>query len=243
MQWGQVVTGLFSFKIPPGSAPIIYGLLGAAVGINMTFLYPYTVRAKGWGKGDTGLAVKDLLTGMMLPFVFATGLLLIASAATLHAGGIELNKARITEMAGVFQPVFGQQLGQILFNLGILAMPLGTITLHMLTSGFIISEMFGLKQGGWAWRIGTLVPAIGVFGVAYPLKGWLPVAASVVCLIFLPIAYIGFFLLFRKDSLQPDAAPIRARPLVHLLMISVVVIISLLAAWKAVDAVGTLFGS
>lgn len=242
VDWGRVVIGLTSFEAPAGSSMIIFGLLGAAVGINMTFLYPYTVRAKGWGKGDTRLAVRDLITGMMLPFVFATGLLLIASAATLHEGGIQLDRSRITEMAGVFQPVFGQNLGQILFHLGILAMPLGTITLHMLTSGFIVSEMFGLKHGGWGWRLGTLVPAIGVLGVAYPLKGWLPVAASAICLIFLPIAYIGFFLLFRKDSLKPDAAPVKALGLVHLIMLIVVMIISFLAIVKVVDSAKTLFG-
>ena len=29
---------------------LVLGMLGAAVGINMTFLYPYSLLAKGWGK-------------------------------------------------------------------------------------------------------------------------------------------------------------------------------------------------
>lgn len=235
--WGDVLHSLVSLRIPEGSNTIIFGLLGAAVGINMTFLYPYSVRAKGWGKGDTKFAIRDLILGMFLPFVFATGMMLIASAATLHTTGMELDKGRITEMARVFTPVFGGDLGPILFNLGILAMPLTTITLHMLTCGFIVSEMTGQPERSWAWRLGTLVPAVGVLGVAVPLKGWLPVTASAICLIFLPIAYIGFVFLFVKDARKPDSFRVPALPVVIALMLVVIVVVSISAGLKSVDAV------
>lgn len=238
--WGEVAGGLVSFRRPEGSSTVIFGLLGAAVGINMTFLYPYSVRARGWGKGDTRFAIRDLLLGMFVPFVFATGMMIIASAVTLHAGGIELDKSRITEMTRVFTPVFGSRLGPILFNLGLLAMPLGTITLHMLTCGFIVSEMVGAERYGLAWKIGTLIPAIGVLGVAYPLKGWLPVTASALCLIFLPIAYIGFLLLFRKEAYKPDAVRVPARPAVMGLMGGVILLVSYLALLKTIGAVKVL---
>jgi Mn2+/Fe2+ NRAMP family transporter len=56
-----------------------------AVGINMTFLFPYSLLRKGWTKEYRGLAVFDLCTGMFIPFVLATGCVVIASASQFHA--------------------------------------------------------------------------------------------------------------------------------------------------------------
>ncbi len=207
IDWAAVGRGVVSFHVPAShdGRMFIFGLLGAAVGINMTFLYPYSVRSKGWGPGEVRFAIRDLLTGMLLPFVFATGMLTIAAAATLH--GTEIDRSKVAQLAHVFSPAFGPKVGPVLFLLGLIAMPLGTITLHMLTCGFILSEITGREQYGPMWRVGTLIPAVGVLGVAYPLPVWLPVIASATCLTLLPIAYIGFVLLFRKDISKPEAAP------------------------------------
>lgn len=230
IDWGAVVGGLVSFRMPAGSSIFIFGLLGAAVGINMTFLYPYSVRCKGWTAKNAGIARRDLLLGMFLPFIIATGMLTIAAAATLHGQTIDTSK--ITQIAHVFTPAFGPSIGPRLFLLGLLAMPLGTITLHMLTCGFIISEMTGAEQGSGVWKIGTLIPAIGVIGVAYPLPIWLPVPTSALCLILLPIAYIGFLLLFKRDLGRPDAAKFRGAGVQLALTYAAIAVITLAAAMK-----------
>lgn len=56
-----------------------------AVGINMTFLLPYSMLRKGWGKDFRGLAIFDLSTGLFIPFILATGCVVIASSAQFHA--------------------------------------------------------------------------------------------------------------------------------------------------------------
>ena len=56
-----------------------------AVGINMTFLFPYSLLSKGWTKEFRGLAIFDLATGMFIPFVLATSCVVIASANRFHA--------------------------------------------------------------------------------------------------------------------------------------------------------------
>lgn len=237
VDWGAVLRGLLTFRQPEGTTELVFAMLSAAVGINMTFLYPYSVRAKGWSPQETHLAVRDLIKGMFLPFVVATGLLIVASAATLHAQGVELDRSRITEMAGIFEPVFGSRLGPALFNLGILAMPLSSITLHMLTCGFILSEMAGQPLYGKVWKVGSLCPAVGALGVAFQLKGWLPVSASALCLIFLPIAYLGFMVLFLQELRQEE--PQQARRWRWLLgpMGVVILVVAISAALKAKDAV------
>ncbi|GAB5562399.1 MAG: divalent metal cation transporter [Synoicihabitans sp.] len=52
---------------------------GAAVGINMTFLLPFTLLRRGWTRRHRGLAIFDLSVGLFVPFVVATTCLVIAA--------------------------------------------------------------------------------------------------------------------------------------------------------------------
>ena len=56
----------------------------AAVGINMTFLLPYSMLARGWDRPFRGLARWDLITGMAIPFVLVTSCIVISSASAFH---------------------------------------------------------------------------------------------------------------------------------------------------------------
>ena len=57
----------------------------AAVGINMTFLLPYSMLARGWDKTFRGLARWDLITGMAIPFVVVTSCIVITTGYGFHA--------------------------------------------------------------------------------------------------------------------------------------------------------------
>jgi len=63
---------------------VMIGAAAAAVGINMTFLLPYSMLRKGWDKDFRGLAIFDLSTGLFIPFILATGFVVIASASRFH---------------------------------------------------------------------------------------------------------------------------------------------------------------
>ena len=56
-----------------------------AVGINMTFLLPYSMLRKGWDKDFRGLATFDLSTGLFVPYLLATSCVVIAAASQFHA--------------------------------------------------------------------------------------------------------------------------------------------------------------
>lgn len=58
--------------------------VSAAVGINMTFLMPYSLLKRRWDKDFRGLAIFDLSTGMFIPFILATSCVMIASASQFH---------------------------------------------------------------------------------------------------------------------------------------------------------------
>ncbi|HUT22817.1 MAG TPA: divalent metal cation transporter [Sumerlaeia bacterium] len=64
---------------------VMISAAATAVGINMTFLLPYSMLAKGWNRNFRGVAVFDLSTGLFVPFILATGCIIIASSTQFHA--------------------------------------------------------------------------------------------------------------------------------------------------------------
>ena len=63
---------------------VMIAATAAAVGINMTFLLPYSMLRRGWDKHFRGLAIFDLSTGLFIPFILATGFVVIVSASQFH---------------------------------------------------------------------------------------------------------------------------------------------------------------
>ena len=64
---------------------VMIGAAATAVGINMTFLLPYSMLRKGWNRDFRGLAIFDLSTGLFIPFMLATGCVVISAASQFHA--------------------------------------------------------------------------------------------------------------------------------------------------------------
>jgi manganese transport protein len=200
VNWSELFKGYFCFHIPWNreGITIVLGQLGAAVGVNMTFLYPYTLLARGWGKEHRGLKNFDLGTSMFVPFVLATSFVIIACANTLNVEGIRITDA--VDAAHALQPLAGLTFGRLVFSLGILSMCLTTLVIEMLICGFVLSEMLHFEFHGWAYRISTMVANIGILGAFTKMPLWLPVIVSSFNLVMMPIAYIGFFLLQNKKS-------------------------------------------
>lgn len=75
----------WSGKIVKEQRAVMIGAAATAVGINMTFLLPYSMLNRGWDKPFRGLARFDLSTGMAIPYVLVTSCVVVASAASFHA--------------------------------------------------------------------------------------------------------------------------------------------------------------
>jgi hypothetical protein len=75
----------WSTKISAMQKDNIITAFATAVGINMTFLLPYSMLRKGWGKRHRGLGIFDLSIGLIVPFVLATSCVVIASSSQFHA--------------------------------------------------------------------------------------------------------------------------------------------------------------
>ena len=200
IDWEKAMDGLFGFYMPTDLKGIIIvlGMIGAAVGVNQTFLYPYTMLARGWGKSHRKLKNFDLSTSMVIPFVLATGFVVIACANTLYVKGIDVKGP--VDAAHALEPIVGLTFGRIIFSIGVLSMCLTTAVIEMLICGFVLSEMFNFEYHGTKYKVSTMVANIGVLGAFYHMPLWLPVLTSSFNLIMLPIAYICFFILQNDKS-------------------------------------------
>jgi Mn2+/Fe2+ NRAMP family transporter len=114
--WGQIFSGLipdFSLLTKPSShyselisassnpsawmlriadqqRDVIIAAFGTAVGINMTWLLPYSLLKKRWGQKHRGLSIVDLSIGLFVPFFLATACVVIASASAFHTKADDL---------------------------------------------------------------------------------------------------------------------------------------------------------
>lgn len=129
LPWGKIITGFIpkpsmlfepasslSPLVAASSAPEYWSDLlvsqqrermvaaaATAVGINMTFLLPYSLLKRGWDKEFRGLARFDLATALFIPFLLATSCVVIAASSQFHAnpepGLIEIHSGAAVEVA------------------------------------------------------------------------------------------------------------------------------------------------
>ena len=212
IDWSAVAGGFIPTSIPRDAQGVttVMGAFGAAVGINMTFLFGYSLLARGWGPEHRELARFDLVTGMLLPYVLVTSLVIIAAASTIH--GTEFAPQQILPAnAGVLigSSGVGEFTGRVVFALGVLGMALSTITLQMIVAGFAVCEIFGWEAEGWRFRLACLVPTPGFLGVVLweTMGTWVALPAFTIGLIMLPIAYVSWFILQNSRGLLGDDLP------------------------------------
>ena len=201
--WGKLFKGFLPLELPTDrrGISVVAAAFSAAVGINSTFLLPYTILARGWAKEHRSLSWFDLITGTLLPFCLVTSLIVIAAGCTIYDPEVLASGSTVlspTTAAAMFESAgLGRFLARIVFGLGILGMTLSTITVHMLMCGFAVCEMFGVEPGGWRYRLACLIPAPAVLGVVFwkYMGPWVALPASAICGLLLPFAYIIFFIL------------------------------------------------
>ncbi|MEM1221860.1 MAG: divalent metal cation transporter [Verrucomicrobiota bacterium] len=251
----------------------IIAAFGTAVGINMTFLLPYTLIKRGWTKTHQELSRFDLVMALFIPFSVATALLVISAASAFHSQDAdvldefgkpapslesgyykileqrlvseglltETGDARILadalpqserrlaaaltnrdakQLANTLAPLMGEGAANLVFGIGILAMALSTMMVHMLMNGFAISQAVGSPGKVKPFVIGAAMPAL--LAIFAPLawsgdaKTALQIPAAVIATVFLPIAYLAILLLMNSKT-KPGSH--RASPLANTFMI------------------------
>jgi hypothetical protein len=280
--WRDTVVGL--------QRDVMISAAATAVGINMTFLLPYSMLRRGWDRHFRGLAMFDLSTGLFIPFLLATSCVVIASSAQFHtrpaegvleaaagdtevqvpknlqagyrgmglkrvkrgmaaaereqlttelklladAGKHDERNARIGtliqalpeadkrmaavlvkrdafNLASSLAPLTGDWVAHYVFGFGVVGMAVSSIIILMLINGFTVCEMLGRPSRGWLYRLGCMIPAIGILGPfiwgGANAQFWLAVPTSIFGMVLLPVAYFAFFLLMNERAVLGDDMP------------------------------------
>ena len=260
---------------------IIIGAFGTAVGINMTFLLPYSLMKKKWKKEHRELARYDLFLGLLIPFILGASCLIISTASQFHAKkdgivnesayhqvldkrlqaehanfssfdekkitqlrnnvpqvdkdlSVMLAKRNANDLAKALTPFLGNW-SQWIFGIGILAMALSTMLVHMMMNGYAVSEALGQPGQRKLFLMGASIPALtGLFSPiiwAGTVKAALVVPASVIATTLLPIAYLVFLLLMNSKKALGEELP-KKRLLINGLM-GVATLIAFFASYWA----------
>jgi Mn2+/Fe2+ NRAMP family transporter len=213
--WRELASGVYAFEIPTTRASVagttlVLSGLSAAVGVNMLFLYPYSLRSRGWGREHRELAQLDLLLGTLVPYCLAVSLIVIATANTLHLDpSYDGTRLGPVEAAHALAAGIGPLAGRVVFALGVLGMALSSISLQMLCCGFVCAEVLGWEPGSRRWRLATLLPTPAAVVALWwsDVAIWVAVPTNIVCGFLLPAAYVGFIRLQRSRAYLGDDRP------------------------------------
>lgn len=131
------------------------------------------------------------------------------------------------------EPFLGKN-SQTIFGIGVLAMAVSTLLVHMMMNGYAISEAFNQVGNAKYFILGAAMPAIAGFFSPYlwsgDAKAALAIPASVIATTLLPIAYLGFLLLMNSRSALGDELPKR-RGLINALMLTSAGVATFASVW------------
>ena len=220
IDWGQALWGLVPHSLPSDAFGVttLMAALGTAVGINMTFVYGYTILARGWQRQDRELSRYDIVLGLVMPYILVTSLISLAAAASLHGeGSIQARLSPVQAGAMFAEAGMGDFIGQLVFPLGVLGMAVGSLVMHMLTCGAAAREMFDLEDDSLAYRLCCLLPTPAVLGVFLwtSMGPYVILPTSAICGFLLPIAYIGWLVLNNRPGYLGDDMPVGSRRMIY----------------------------
>ncbi|MDG1389909.1 MAG: divalent metal cation transporter [Halioglobus sp.] len=213
VNWSAVAAGYIPSSLPSDAAGVttVMAALGTAVGINMTFVYGYTLLDRGWGREHRVLSRWDIVMGLVIPYILVTGLISIAAAGAFYGSDMSIQgKLSPTQAGAMFAEAgMGPVTGRLIFALGILGMAIGSLVMHMLCCGAAAGAMFNWEPHTRNYRLALLLPTPAVLGVFLwsSMGAYVILPTSAICGFLLPIAYLGWLFLNNNRAYLGDDCP------------------------------------
>jgi len=184
---------------------------------------------------------------MALPFILATGLMLLAVSNTIGPAAGEVAQSTVRDIRDIvpaLTPTFGKIVGTdrgevaalLVIGLGMTAIGFSTIITHMLACGFIGCEMFGMRNHDRARWWFSMVPAVGVVGVAVAAPLPIAITASTLAAPLMPITVLCFLVLMNRRDYMGDARPEGGKRVFWNTALVLVAIALSINAWFALTA-------
>jgi len=144
--WGAVGSALVSPSIAgldPTTLLLMVAVVGTTITPYMQFYLQSAVAEKGIDEQELGLEQADAVVGSVWTNVIAI-FIVVATATTLHAGGIRVTSA--ADAAHALGPVAGE-LSSLLFAVGLFGASVLAATIMPISTAFVICEAFGWESG------------------------------------------------------------------------------------------------
>jgi manganese transport protein len=245
IDWGAVLAGYVPSGLPTDAAGVttVMAALGTAVGINMTFVYGYTLLDRGWGPEHRELSRWDIVMGLVIPYILVTGLVSIAAAGAFYGSDMSIQGKLAPAQAGAMfaDAGMGPVTGRLVFAFGVLGMAVGSLVMHMLCCGAAAGAMFNWEPHSLKYRLALLLPTPAVLGVFLwsSMGAYVILPTSAICGFLLPIAYLGWlFLNNNRDYLGEDCPRGRKRTLYNLAMVLCIVTVLASVTYSTSVAMG-----
>ncbi|MEO9947296.1 MAG: divalent metal cation transporter [Paraglaciecola sp.] len=213
VDWSAVMAGYIPSSLPQTSEGVttMMAALGSAVGINMTFIYGYTLLHKKWTPDHVELSRYDIGFGLVVPYILVTSLISIAAAGAFYGSDLDIQgKLSPTQAGKMFMSAgLDEVTSRLIFAFGILGMAVGSLVMHMLCCGSAAAAMFNWKEGSLPYKLALLAPTPAVLGVFVwsTMGAYVVLPTSAICGFLLPIAYIGWASLHNNKAYLGDARP------------------------------------
>ncbi|WP_017446681.1 divalent metal cation transporter [Gayadomonas joobiniege] len=213
VDWGAVLAGYIPSSLPDDAqgVTVVMAALGSAVGINMTFIYGYTLLHKKWTAEHAELARYDIGLGLVIPFILVTSLISIAAAGAFYGSDMDIQGKLSPTQAGTMFMSAGldEVTSRLVFAFGILGMAVGSLVMHMLCCGSAAAAMFNWSEKSLKYKLALLAPTPAILGVFVwkTMGAYVVLPTSAICGFLLPVAYIGWAVLNNKKAYLGRAMP------------------------------------
>ena len=141
------------------------------------------------------------------------------------------------DFAATLSILMGEKTANIIFGIGIFAMAFSSISMLMLISGMVVTDIFGFERNSIQAKLGTLLSSTGIL---WPIlwtgssKAYLAVVTSTIGYVFLPIAYLSFLIMFNSKKILGDQLlPSSKRNKYNILIAASFIITALASGWTA----------
>ena len=143
--WGQVGREFItpSFKFETGYLFMVMALIGTTITPFMQLYVQSSVVEKRLDEDDLNMARADAILGVIFANVIAV-FIVIATAATLHPRGIEINTA--ADAAQALAPVVGEY-ATVIFAIGLFGAAMLAMGVLPLATAYSLSEALGFEKG------------------------------------------------------------------------------------------------
>jgi len=208
--WGEVMTGLFTPRMPfdRKTIALVLGTIGTTIAPWMQFYMQSAVIEKGLTIKNYKYSLVDVIAGSTATVVVAF-FIIVACGATLHPNGIVIEQAK--DAAVALRPFAGHLAGAV-FAFGLLVASIFSATILPIATAFYICEAFGFEAGinkKWSeapffYGLFTFIEFIAVFIILLPKAPLISITiwTQVINAILLPVVLFAMIRLVNNPRIM-----------------------------------------